>query len=212
MFNEPQQSVDGWGRDSLTIPGTDPAVMDAVRAVLAGHQEAFAVIVRQYQSAIMTLAIVLLRDRQAATEVTQEVFVSAWRGLKTFDQTRPMKTWLLGIAYHAASDYKRKRAIRAKKERTIAAQDGWQSTQEPPLDVLIASERSRTLWKLIDALPLGEQPSVILFYREGLSVGQVAQSLGVSPGTVKTSLFRARKHLHTMMQARSAKGLEIDGP
>ena len=206
MFNEPRQSVDGWGRDSPTVPDTDPAVTDAVRAVLAGRQEEFAVIVRQYQSAIMTLATVLLRDRQAATEVTQEVFVRAWRGLKTFDQTRPMKAWLLGIAYHAASDYRRERTIRAKRERTTAAQDGWQSTQAQPLDVLIASERSRTLWKLIDALPLGEQLAVILFYREGLSVEHVAQSLGVSPGTVKTSLFRARKRLHTMMQARESKG------
>ena len=78
--------------------GPDPAVVDAVRAVLAGDHDAFALIVRQFQSAILTLATVILRDRQAAMEVTEEVYVRAWRGLKSFDQTRPIKPWLMGIA------------------------------------------------------------------------------------------------------------------
>jgi RNA polymerase sigma-70 factor (ECF subfamily) len=178
----------------------DAAVVDAVRAVLAGDNDAFAAIVRQFQSVILTLATVILRDRAAALEVTQEVFVRAWQRLRSFDQTRPMKPWLIGIAYRVASDYQRERATRAAKERSSVAQSDTRTTQEQPLDALIADEQSRMLWKLVDSLPPGEQIAVLLFYREGLSVEQVAHSLGVSPGTVKTSLFRARKHLHTMMQ------------
>ena len=176
-----------------------------VRAVLAGDNDAFAVVVRQFQSAIMTLVTLILRDRQAAMEVTQDVFVRAWRGLKSFDQTRPMKAWLMGIAYRVASDYQRQQATRAKKTRDAVAQGVPRSGQEQPLDALIADEQSRILWKLVDSLPPGEQIAVVLFYRDGLSVEQVAASMGVSPGTVKTSLFRARKHLHTMMQRPGMK-------
>jgi RNA polymerase sigma factor (sigma-70 family) len=183
----------------------DPAVVAAVRAVLAGDNDAFAVIVRQFQSAIMTLATVILHDRQAAMEVTQDVFVRAWRGLKSFDQTRPMKAWLIGITYRAASDYQRQQATRARKERDSVAQADLRAGPEQPLDALIADEQSRMLWKLVDSLPRGEQVAVVLFYREGLSVERVAEAMGVSPGTVKTSLFRARKHLRTMMQRPGMK-------
>jgi RNA polymerase sigma-70 factor (ECF subfamily) len=192
----------------MTAPqdsGIDPAVVDALRAVLAGDNDAFALIVRQFQSAILTLVTVILRDRQAALEVAQEVFVRAWRRLKSFDQTRPIKPWLMGIAYRVASDYKREQATRAAKERSSAAPGNLRTTQEQPLDALIADEQGRMLWKLVDSLPPGEQMAVVLFYREGLSVEQVAQSLGVAPGTVKTSLFRARKHLHAMMQRPGMK-------
>jgi RNA polymerase sigma-70 factor (ECF subfamily) len=181
-------------------PDLDPGVVEAVRAVLAGDNDAFAVIVRRFQGAILTLATVILRDREAAMEVTQEVFVRAWRGLKSFDQTRSMKAWLMGIAYRVVWDYQRERATRATKERCALGQGDLRTRQEQPLDALIADEQSRALWKLVESLPPGEQVAVMLFYREGLSVEQVAQSLGVSSGTVKTSLFRARKHLHTMMQ------------
>lgn len=179
---------------------SDPAIAEAVRAVLAGDKDAFAVIVRRFQGAILTLAAVILHDREAAREVAQEVFVRAWRGLKSFDQTRSMKGWLMGIAYRVASDYQRERAVRTAKERSTAAQGDLRTREEYPLDALIADEQSRALWKLVESLPPGERIAVVLFYREGLSVEQVAKSLGVSPGTVKTSLFRARKHLHTMMQ------------
>jgi RNA polymerase sigma-70 factor, ECF subfamily len=178
----------------------DAVVADAVRAVLAGNNDAFALIVRQYQSAVMTLATVILRDQQAAAEVTQDVFVLAWQRLKSFNLDRPIKPWLLGIAHHIASDCLRKRAIRARKEAAYVQHAGSTAATAQPLDALIADERSRILWKMIDSLPRGEQLAAILFYREGLSVEQVAESLGVSSGTVKTSLFRARKHLYKLMQ------------
>jgi RNA polymerase sigma-70 factor (ECF subfamily) len=188
--------------------GDDPAVAEAVRAVLAGDQDAFVVIVRHYQGAIRTLATVLLRDPQAALEVTEDVLVRAWQRLKSYDPTRPLKPWLLGITHHVASDYQRQRSRHIQNERSYAARVGSRSAQEQPLDVLLADEQSRMLWQWIDALPAGERVAVVLYYREGLSVEEVADSLGVSRGTVKTSLFRARKHLRTRMQGPGKNTLE----
>jgi RNA polymerase sigma-70 factor (ECF subfamily) len=187
--------------------GNDPAVVEAVRAVLGGDNEAFAVIVRQYQGAIRTVATVILRDPQAALEVTEEVLVRVWQGLKSYDSTRSLKAWLMGITHRVASDYQQQRAGRARKERGYA-QTGVRPAPEQPLDALLADERSRMLWQMVDGLPAGERVAIVLFYREGLSVEQVADTLGVSPGTVKTSLFRARKHLHAMMQGPERNCLE----
>lgn len=178
----------------------DPAMVDVIRAVLAGNTDRFAEIIGQYQSAVLTLVLVILRDRQAALEVTQDVFVSAWQRLNSFDQTRPIKPWLMGIACHAAANYRQTQAKEVRHERQLTKCPKPMPQQENPLDVLINDERSGILWKMIDLLAPGEQVAVLLFYREGLSVEQVARALEVSPGTVKTSLFRARQHLRKMIQ------------
>ena len=190
----------------------DPAMAEAIRAVLAGNNDEFAVIVRKYQNAVLTLITVILRDRQAAIEVTQDVFVRAWQRLKSFDQARPIKPWLLGIACNAAADYRQAQAGRIRRERQLTDCPGPAPLQENPLDALIRDERSRLLWKLIAVLAPGEQVAVVLFYREGLSVDQVAQILEVSPGTVKTSLFRARQHLRTMIGEHGTTYLESSSP
>jgi RNA polymerase sigma factor (sigma-70 family) len=178
----------------------DPAMVDVIRAVLAGNTDRFAEIIAQYQSAVLTLLVVILRDRQAALEVTQDVFVRAWRRLNSFDQTRPIKPWLMGIACHAAANYRQTRAKEVRHERQLTNCPKLMPPQENPLEVLINDERSGMLWKMINLLAPGEQVAVFLFYREDLSVEQVAHALEVSPGTVKTSLFRARQHLRKMIQ------------
>jgi RNA polymerase sigma-70 factor, ECF subfamily len=188
----------------------DLGTIEAVRAVLAGDNNAFAKIVTRYQGTILTVATVMLHDRQAAVEATQEVFVRAWQRLKSFDQSRPMKPWLIGIAHRVASDFQRLRALRAHKDR--AASKMIRPIETPqPIDLLIRDEGSRMIWKLIDSLPPGEQMAVVLFYREGLSIQEVAESLGVSAGTVKTNLFRARAHLRVMLH-EAGTNLEGNAP
>jgi RNA polymerase sigma-70 factor (ECF subfamily) len=63
------------------------------------------------------------------------------------------------------------------------------------LDTLIADERSRRLWQQVAKLSSGERTAVLLYYRDELSVGDIARGLGVTTGTVKTLLFRARRRL-----------------
>ena len=64
-----------------------------------------------------------------------------------------------------------------------------------PLEDLIRNEQSRALWQEVYDLPAGERAAVVLFYQQELSVRQVAEALGVTSGTIKTFLFRARRHL-----------------
>jgi RNA polymerase sigma factor (sigma-70 family) len=130
-----------------TSSWSDPAVVEAVRAVLAGKNDAFVVIVRHYQGAIRTLATVILRDPQAALEVTEDVLVRAWRGLKSYDPTRPLKAWLMGITHRVASDYQHQRAGRIRKERSYAAQTDLRPAQERP---------SMCSWRMSEAACCGK--------------------------------------------------------
>ncbi len=186
--NEPQSSAD---RDS------DPDMAEAVTQVLAGQADAFARIVRRFQTPLMSLGMAMLRDPQAAEELTQDAFVRAYRHLQSFDTQRPMFPWLARIAYRLACDRLRNRsqAIELTAEAAIPA-----PTSHDPLMDLVAEERGRQLWRSVHKLAEGERVSVLLYYREAMTVEQVAQVMEVSTGTVKTQLYRARIRLRKMME------------
>ena len=69
---------------------------------------------------------------------------------------------------------------------------------------MIADESSLRLWEAVAALPSGERSAVVLYYREGMAVRDIARALGVTTGTIKTLLFRARKHLRVRLDAVDA--------
>ena len=68
-----------------------------------------------------------------------------------------------------------------------------------PLAELINDESGRRLWRLVSALPSGQRTAVVLYYRQAMKVGEIAHALGVTSGTVKTLLFRARRRLRQTM-------------
>jgi RNA polymerase sigma factor (sigma-70 family) len=206
--SESQAPAAGMEDACMPLPGStaEPEITGAVQAVLAGHPDAYALIVKRFQSSVMTVAMMLMRDRQAAEELTQDAFVRAHRSLSSFDQSRPMKPWLMKIVYRLAQDAGRHRATEGRQQRW-AEQQFRQVVHGPgPLEHLIADERARSLWQALEVLPMAERTAAILYYREGLSVEQVAQATEVSPGTVKTLLFRARGHLRTVLNQPAILG------
>jgi RNA polymerase sigma-70 factor (ECF subfamily) len=186
-------SVKGEGRIA------EERVGDAVRAVLAGDPHAFSIIVEAFQDSIMTIALTLKMNAHAAEELTQDVFVRAYVRLASFDAARPMKPWLAKIACRLAQDEwrnRRKEAMRMSSARDQAEEAG---SDSDPLQLLVADERARRLWRAVEKISPAERTAVILYYREGLSVDEVAEATGVSAGTVKTLLFRARDHLKALL-------------
>ncbi len=71
-----------------------------------------------------------------------------------------------------------------------------------PAERLFAAERSDILWQAVYALPMAERTAVVLYYREEMSVKEVAAAMGISPGTVKTHLFRARSQIQVSLRAK----------
>lgn len=181
-------------------PTLEEGVDRAVQAVLAGDRSAFALIVEQFQDSVMTTAITLLHDRQAAAELTQDVFVRAYERLASYNLSRPLRPWLIKITYRLAQD--RWRDSQARDRHLRQVQQHMDCSQSVlPLDDLIADERNRRLWQAVQTLPLAERTAVTLYYREGLSVEEVASATDVSAGTVKTLLFRARSRLREYLQS-----------
>jgi len=177
-----------------TIPGRGQCARDALAAVRAGRTEAFAQIVGLYQAEVMTLALALMRDFPVAEELTQDAFVRAYQHLDSFDDRRPFYPWLAKITYRLAQTWRHQRA-REALQRAAAESKRQSQSDDDPLNVLLADEQARSLWRAVQELPARERAAAVLYYRNGLRVSEAAQVMGVSAGTVKTFLLRARRHL-----------------
>jgi RNA polymerase sigma factor (sigma-70 family) len=115
------------------------------------------------------------------------------------DTGRPMKPWLAKIACRLAQDEWRTRRKEAMRISSARNQFEEADSDPDPLQSLVADERARRLWRAVERISRAERTAVILYYREGLSVEDVAEATGVSAGTVKTLLFRARNHLRASL-------------
>lgn len=137
----------------------------------------------------------MVREPAAAEEVTQDAFVRAYTRLHHYDDNRPFYPWLATIAVRLAQNWLRRHG---RTERLEGA--SLNSAKEPAatagaLTALIANERSRRLWQAVAALPSGERTALILHYRDEMPIRDIARALGVTTGTIKTLLFRGRRHL-----------------
>ncbi len=184
-------------RDEADATGEIARVVHAVRT---GDTNAFATIVEHFQASLLTLCMAIVRDPRAAEELAEDVFVRAYERLGSFDPRRPMMPWLAAIAYRLAQERWRGQARQRRREAAAAERDIERGELSPPAR-LMARERTELLWRCVDALPLAQRAAVLLYYRENLSLDEIAAALGVSAGTVKTHLFRARAQIKKSLQA-----------
>jgi RNA polymerase sigma-70 factor, ECF subfamily len=148
----------------------------------------------------MTLCTALLRNRQAAEELAQDALVRAYERLDLFDVRQPMKPWLYKIAYRLAQQRRRAQSRETARQEAAATMLGQNRSDPGPAERLLADERSEMLWEVVSELPMAQRTAVVLYYRENLTVKEVANALGVSPGTIKTHLFRARSQIRASLQ------------
>lgn len=171
---------------------TDRAVVDAVRA---GDRNAFGMLVERYQGRLFGLALMMVREPAAAEEVAQDAFVRAFLHLRRYDASRPFYPWLAAIAVRLSQNWLRRHGRTVRREGTRLDEAAEPGAAAVGLTTLIGDESSRQLWRTVSALSSGERTAVLLHYRDGLAIADVARALGVTTGTIKTLLFRARRHL-----------------
>ena len=173
---------------------------DIVQRVRAGDVDAFGQIVKGYERRVFALAVMILRNREGADDVTQDAFVRAFERLDLYDVRRPFYPWLATITMRLSRNWLARHSPGARRETPIQPESSAYAWAAPAaLDVLVAEDEGRHLWRLVERLPLGERTAVVLHYRQELSVSEVASAIGVTAGTVKTLLFRARQHLRASL-------------
>lgn len=147
-------------------------------------------LVDEHYLEVYRLALRLLRDRERAIDLTQEVFYRAIRGLPRFRGESTPRTWLYRITLNEARR-RRRRPATVRLEAAATQADPTALTAEAALGHLDAER----LHALITRLPLREREAIVLHYLQGLDVKETAATLGAPENTVKTWLFRGRARL-----------------
>jgi RNA polymerase sigma-70 factor (ECF subfamily) len=158
-----------------------------------GDLSAFEDVVRRYQRRVYATALRIVRNHETADDVAQEAFVRAWRLLDRFELGRPFGPWVCRIAANLAVNHVR--SPRAREQPLPEAFGERPAAGLDPLARVLDVEAARVLSEAVSALPEEQRAVFVLRAYEELSYQEIAETLGLSPGTVMSRLFRARERL-----------------
>jgi len=179
-----------------------PADEAIILLIQAGRaQEAFERLVPAFRRRVFGLAYSILRDRGAAEDLAQEVFVKLWQALPRYDGRAQLSTWIYAITRNAAISAlrRRRRSVSLSDPSVLEEAEAAFAAPAPAMD-------DTALRRHIEALPEKQRQAVTLYYLDERSVDEVAAMLGLPANTVKTHLHRARASL---AKALGAIGKEV---
>jgi RNA polymerase sigma-70 factor (ECF subfamily) len=175
---------------------------ELVRRTLDGDHEAYRALVTAYQNKVYGIAYGVIHNREDALDIAQDVFIKAFKKLRSFRGSSSFYTWLYRITVNMAIDHAR------KKRQTVSVEYDDRLLEQPPpegaprdgqqvnpLEVLERQELNTTIMSAIMELPEEQRATVILRELEDLSYAEIAAVLGCSIGTVMSRLHYGRKKL-----------------
>jgi RNA polymerase sigma-70 factor (ECF subfamily) len=172
-----------------------------IRRCAAGDQVACAELVAEHQRMVFTLSLNLLRDRDEALDLSQEVFLRVFRTLSSFRGQSALRTWIYRIVVNQARNRqrwwrRRHRSSQVSLDEHLQQCGELESNETVLPDRALASkETAEKIWSALDRLPFDQRTALILREIDGLRYEEIAFSLGVAVGTVKSRLTRARQSL-----------------
>ena len=172
-----------------------PTDAEIIQLVQAGRgQEAFDRLVPAYRRRVFGLAYGILRDRAAAEDLAQEVFVKLWQALPRYDGRAQLSTWIYAITRNAAIS-----ALRARRRSVSLSDPAVLEEVEGVTSTPAVATDDAALRRHIEALPDKQRQAITLYYLDERPVNEVAEMMGLPANTVKTHLHRARASLAAVL-------------
>jgi len=186
-------------------------ISELVHRAKEGDDEAFGMLVEQYQDKIYGYVSRMLHDPEEAEDVAQEVFIRAYQNLAGFREAASFPTWLYRIATNLAIDAARSRKSRwgetVSLDEPIASDEGEIERQLPAdqrgsVSQVESAQLQQIVAEAIAELSTKLRTVITLYDIEGLSYEEIAQVLGCPVGTVKSRLFNARSQLRDKLEKK----------
>ena len=172
-----------------------------VRRVLQGDVNAFEKLVTEYEKAVYAIALRMTGNAEDAADMTQETFIKAYNSLQSFRGDSKFSVWLYRIANNVCLDFLRSRSRKPTVSLSVEDDEG----EETELDIADESQSPEQLLERgltrdavrrgLEALPPDYRQILLLREIQGLSYEEIADTLSIEVGTVKSRIFRARKRL-----------------
>jgi len=181
-----------------------------VEQVLSGETDAFSFLLNKYSRQVFSLIVRMVGNREDAEELTQDVFIKAYRSLPQFRGDSSFSTWIYRIAYNIAVS-----ATRKRKPETVPIDDNILSNvPDEPDDAFLentdASMRVFYLNRALERLTPEERSMIVLFYKDNRSMDEIAKITGLTETNVKTKIFRIRKKLYVWIKSMEKETYETE--
>lgn len=172
-----------------------------INQTLAGQKEAFGELVLKYQERVYNLALPIVGNPEDALDVTQETFVQALTHLSTFRRSSRFYTWLYRIAFNCAAGALRRRRRSVSVDSVLEDfGDSFEADVEAPDAEVDRRDNVRLLQAALDKLPEDYRRPLVLREMHEASYEEIAITLNVPIGTVRSRLHRARAALREALE------------
>lgn len=174
---------------------------EIISEVLNGNQQAYAVLVNRYQNYVFTLCLRIVKGREDAEEVAQDVFIKAYKYLADFRGAAKFTTWLYTIVNNTCISFLRKKKLdihSLDNEKVFEVAD----SQDSGMRANLVEQKSRVSMvnEAIGLLNPADAEIITLFYKAEQSLEETAQVLGIEVNAAKVRLHRARTRLKEKME------------
>jgi len=174
---------------------------EIIKRILQGEQALYAQLVLRYQSYVFTLVLRFTDNREDAEEISQDVFVKAYRSLADFRGDAKFSTWLYTIVRTSCITFLRKKRLPTASldnEKTLMQVE----SRESDIGANLVEQKSRhaMLNAAIRLLSPDDSQILTLFYKGEQSLEEIGRIMGLEPNTVKVKLHRARNRLKEKME------------
>lgn len=181
-----------------------------VELALAGRESAYRELLRRYQRPVLSLIHRIVRDRQLAEDLAQDTFIKVLNALERYRPEFKFSSWIFKIAHNTALDALRRKGVPtlsldgAPDAVSEAAQAATRpvvaSDEESPVEFTAGRELGAHIERAIAQLRPEYRTAVTLYHIEGFAYEEIAETMDLPLGTVKTFIHRARKELRVHLE------------
>lgn len=166
-----------------------------IEATLRGSRPAFQLLVERYQHFVFTIAFKILRSREEAEEVAQDVFVKVYKMLNSYEKKSKFSTWLYTVTYRTAIDTARKKQVLTDSIDDDAHFLQIEDAENSPLQEVQESDLQSQLQLVINRLRPDDAALITLFYLNEKPIKEISEITGLTETNIKTKLHRIREVL-----------------
>ncbi|WP_028298326.1 RNA polymerase sigma factor [Olivibacter sitiensis] len=168
---------------------------ELIAKINAGNLHAFRLLVSMYERLVLRMVQKIVKDEDDQKDVCQEVFIKVYKNLKHFKQESKLSTWIAQIAYTTSLDFLKKTKRKQGLTDEVSQYEHQLAGESSPEKELDKKEMRTFILEMIARLPENYRLVVNLFHIDDYSYQEIATITGLSEGTIKSHLFRARKLL-----------------
>jgi len=161
-----------------------------------GESGAFAELIREFERPLLYYAAKLVGSEDAAFDILQEVWLTAFRAMRRLNDPRTVRSWLYRITHDRAVDRIRQDRSRDRAERARAESSAEQCGDEPSF----TAEDAIALHRAVDRIDFKHREVIVLHFLEDLSINEIAAIIGEPAGTVKSRIYYAKRALREALQ------------